>query len=227
MRLAALATDYDGTLAENEVVHPQTVEAMRRFRRTGRRLILVTGRTLAGLRQVFPDLNEFDRVVAENGATLYDPNASSEELLAEPLPPSFVEALRERRTNHLEVGRVIVATLESEKTKVLDTIQELGLELQIIFNKGSLMILPAGTNKATGLLAAAEALGLSMHNIAGIGDAENDHSFLADCEFSAAVANALPALKDRVDLVTKQSFGGGVVEFMEKIARDELKGHSA
>ena len=52
----------------------------------------------------------------------------------------------------LAVGRSIVATWEPNQTTVLEAIRELGLELQIIFNKGAVMILPAGMNKAAGLL---------------------------------------------------------------------------
>ena len=51
----------------------------------------------------------------------------------------------------IEVGDVIVATWEPHETTVLQTIHDLGLELQIIFNKGAVMILPTGVNKATGL----------------------------------------------------------------------------
>ena len=64
-------------------------------------------------------------------------------------------------------------------------------------------------NKATGLSAALEELDLSPHNVVGVGDAENDHAFLSLCEFSAAVANALPMLKERADFVTERSHGAG------------------
>jgi hypothetical protein len=56
----------------------------------------------------------------------------------------------------------------------------------------------------------------------GVGDAENDHVFLAMCECSAAVANALPALKERADLVTNGSHGAGVEELIEKLVTDDL-----
>ena len=69
---------------------------------------------------------------------------------------------------------------------MLETIRELGLELQVIFNKGAVMVLPTGVNKATGLAAALDELGLSPHNVVGVGDAENDHAFLALCECRAA-----------------------------------------
>ncbi|HLG97015.1 MAG TPA: HAD hydrolase family protein [Bryobacteraceae bacterium] len=222
MRFAGLATDYDGTLAKDGIVAEETIDALRRLRRTGRRAILVTGRTLGSLRDVFPRLNEFDAIVGENGATLYDPATNSECQLADPPPEALVNLLKQRIPFPIEVGRVILATSHLEKQVVLASIQELGLELQIIFNKGSLMILPSGVNKATGLGAALKSLSLSIHNIAGIGDAENDHAFLSSCEFSAAVANALPTLKEGVQLVTRADHGAGVVELIDEMLEDDL-----
>jgi HAD superfamily hydrolase (TIGR01484 family) len=105
-----------------------------------------------------------------------------------------------------------VATWHPNETVVLETIAELGLELQVIFNKGAVMVLPSGVNKATGLAAALHELDLSRHNVVGVGDAENDHAFLALCECSVAVANALPALAERCDLVTAAERGAGVEE---------------
>jgi hypothetical protein len=119
------------------------------------------------------------------------------------------------------VGDVIVATHEPFETVVLETIRELGLELQVIFNKGAVMVLPAGVNKATGLTAALEELKISPHNVVGVGDAENDHSFLKLCERSAAVGGALPAVSDAVDIVLDGEAGAGVIELAEElIARD-------
>jgi len=224
MRFAALATDYDGTLAQDGVVSPAAIQALKQFQDSGRRVILVTGRTLQSLVGVFPNLELFDLIVAENGSTLYNPSNQAQRILAEAPPQVFLEALRRRGVSTLEVGHVIVATLESEKRNVLEAIRETGLELQIIFNKGSLMVLPSGTNKATGLQTAADELSLSLHSIAGIGDAENDHAFLAACEFSAAVSNALPALKKRVQLVTDGASCDGVIELVQRIVKDDLAG---
>jgi hydroxymethylpyrimidine pyrophosphatase-like HAD family hydrolase len=78
---------------------------------------------------------------------------------------------------------------------VLQTIQQLGLELQVIFNKGAVMVLPPSLNKAAGLQQALMELKLSPRNTVGIGDAENDHAFLAACECGVAVANALESVK--------------------------------
>ncbi|HEY7067297.1 MAG TPA: HAD hydrolase family protein [Chloroflexota bacterium] len=122
----------------------------------------------------------------------------------------------------LAVGRVIVATWEPHEQAVLDAIRELGLELQVIFNKGAVMVLPAGVNKSSGFQAALDELGLSPHNAVGTGDAENDHAFPALCECAVAVANALPAVKERADSVTAGDHGAGVVELIERLLRDDL-----
>ncbi len=105
---------------------------------------------------------------------------------------------------------------------MLDAIRELGLELHVVFNKGAVMVLPPQVNKATGLGAALAELKLSPHNAVGVGDAENDHAFLAACECAVAVANALPALKDRADFVTRGDHGAGVEELIDHILADDL-----
>jgi HAD superfamily hydrolase (TIGR01484 family) len=76
----ALATDYDGTLASRGQVGNEAVKALKRFKDMGRQLILVTGRELADVKESFPQLEIFDRVVAENGAVVYDPANEKESL---------------------------------------------------------------------------------------------------------------------------------------------------
>ena len=224
MRYLALATDYDGTLATDGVVSAGVVAALERVVASGRKLILVTGRQLDDLGRAFPRPDLFHRVVAENGALLYNPATRDEKPLGEPPPAEFVEALRARGVQPLAIGRSIVATWEPNQTVVLETIRALGLELQVIFNKGAVMVLPAGVNKGSGLYAALSELDLSPHNAVGIGDAENDHTFLNLCECSVAVANALPMLKERADLVTTGAHGDGLAELVARLIADDLRG---
>src|SRR5262245_65329584 len=73
MRYLVLACDYDGTLARDGFMDASTAEALRALRDSGRKTLLVTGRELADLFSLLPDLDLFDRVVAENGAMLYRP----------------------------------------------------------------------------------------------------------------------------------------------------------
>lgn len=222
MRYRVLACDYDGTLAADGHVAETTVASLRRLRGTGRRLILVTGRELEDLQRVFPHFDLFDRAVVENGAVLYTPATGAIRTLVSPPARGFVDALRRRGISPLSAGRVIVATWRPHETAVLETIRDLGLELQVVFNKGAVMVLPTGVNKGTGLQAALDDLGLSTHNCATIGDAENDHAFLAISECAVAVANALPALKQHADVVTAGSHGDGVAELIERLIATDL-----
>jgi hydroxymethylpyrimidine pyrophosphatase-like HAD family hydrolase len=218
----ALAVDYDGTLATDGIVDEATIETLRRLRESGRKLILVTGRIIEQLLQVFPQIGLCNLVVADNGAVLFDPQTEEITPLADPPPPEFAEALARRGVPHIETGHVVVATWEPYETTVLQTIRDLGLELQIIFNKGAVMVLPTGVNKATGLRAALKKIGLSQHNTVGIGDAENDEAFLKLCDASAAVDNALDVVKRQVDLVMRGARGAGVVELVEQVLADDL-----
>ncbi|MBW4565316.1 MAG: Cof-type HAD-IIB family hydrolase [Mojavia pulchra JT2-VF2] len=217
MRYFALATDYDGTLATDGHVNENTLTALERLRASGRKLIMVTGRQLDDLQRVFERIDLFDYVVAENGALLYSPTSGEEKLLGSQPPQEFIQTLRDRHVDPLSVGRVIVATWHPHETTVLETIRDLGLELQVIFNKDAVMVLPSGINKAVGLLAVLDEMKLSPHNVVGVGDAENDHAFLSICELSVGVANALPILKEQVDFVTNGNRGDGVVELIDKI----------
>ena len=222
MRFVALATDYDETLADHGTVVPHTEQALASLRKSGRKLLLVTGRDLDDLREVFPRVDLFDAVVAENGALLYLPDRKQERRLAESPPPEFAESLR-RAGVPITAGRVIVATRVPHETKVIAEIRRLGLELQVIFNKGAVMVLPSGVNKGTGLQQALAELRLSPHNAVAVGDAENDHVFLAEAELGAAVANALPTLRDRADLVLRNPAHRGVEELIDQILADDLR----
>src|SRR2546428_6315351 len=95
MRFLVLASDYDETLATYGRIDEKTMEAVSRLLASGRKIVLVTGRRLDDLSSVCPDLRIFSRVVAENGAILYDPVTRDTRTLAEPPPPAFFAALRE------------------------------------------------------------------------------------------------------------------------------------
>src|SRR5688500_15617079 len=96
MRYLALCCDYDGTIAHHGAVGDATIGALERLVASGRHLVLVTGRELDDLHRVFPRLDLFERIVAENGALLYTPATREERLLADAPSPALVQALQER-----------------------------------------------------------------------------------------------------------------------------------
>ena len=209
-----LALDYDGTLARDGLVDDQTLAALTTARRSGIRLVLVTGRQLTSLFNTFNGVALFERVVAENGAVLYDPATAELQQLAPAPPPQLLEALRQQAVP-ISVGHSVVATVEPHEHAVLETIRRLGIEWHVIFNKGDVMVLPASVTKATGLHAALETMGVGAEQTVGVGDAENDHAFLQSCGLSVAVSNALPALREGADWVTAGACGAGVREVVD------------
>jgi hypothetical protein len=67
--------------------------------------------------------------------------------LVDPPPPELFRALQHKGVSPLAAGHVIVATWTPNETKVLEAIKEIGLELQVTFNKGAVMVLPTGVNR--------------------------------------------------------------------------------
>ena len=221
MRFDALATDYDETLAHVGVVDEWTLGALRRARAAGVHLLMVTGRELKDLLNTFAHANLFERIVAENGAVLYDPTTQVVEAIAPAPPPQLLERLA-RHGVPISVGHSIVATVEPYKHDVLSAIHDLGIEWHVVFNKGSVMALPSEITKATGLAAALAALDIAPERVIGIGDAENDQAFLRACGLAVAVANALPSIKEMADLVTPSARGSGVQEVIGRLLAGEL-----
>jgi len=220
-RYRVLATDYDGTIAEDGHVDAATLAALEAARDAGMCLVLVTGRELADLSNTFDRFELFDRVVAENGALLFDPASGATRTLAPPPPPALLAPLTAANMP-LSIGHTIVATVEPHEHALLDAIREAGVEWQVIFNKGSAMALPAGVNKASGLRCALDELHLSVEATIAVGDGENDYALLTSCGFAVAVANAVPALKQIAQFVTTREAGAGVRDLIERLLAGEL-----
>ena len=216
MNYGALAVDFDGTIAHDGIVDDPTVAALERARSAGLCLLLVTGRQLPDLFDTFAQVRVFDRVVAENGALMYTPASGAIRQFAPSPPPLLVDRLTKLGVP-LSVGASILATVEPHERAVLAAIRDLGLEWHVIFNKGSVMALPAGVTKATGLAPALEDLAVAPVDTVAVGDAENDYAFLALCGLRVAVSNALPAVKAMADVVTVAARGEGVTELIDRL----------
>jgi HAD superfamily hydrolase (TIGR01484 family) len=223
MRFQVFATDFDGTLAHDGRVDPEVIDGLQRLRASGRTLVLVTGRELPDLLKIFPAMDLFQKVVAENGALLYTPTTRQEKVIGEKPADLFLQTLIQRGVEPLSQGRVIIATRQPHEKTVLELIKQLGLELTISFNKGAVMILPSGVNKAVGLAAALNELGLSADTVVGIGDGENDHAFLKTCGCAVAVSNAIPMLKQDAHIVLDRPDGIGIVKLINDLITHDLQ----
>jgi hydroxymethylpyrimidine pyrophosphatase-like HAD family hydrolase len=223
MRYMALACDYDGTLTSEDQPSAEAFGKLRQLKASGRKAILVTGRSLEQLLESCQDLDSFDSIVLENGAVLYDPRTNTSRMLCAPPPPGFVSRLKKKGVDNLTVGEAIVATWSPHESAVLSVIRSMGLDLQLSFNRNAILILPPGINKASGLQVALEDLGISPHNVVGVGDAENDHIFLSLCKCSVAVANATDLVKNDADWVLERAEADGVCDLIEQLVDNDLQ----
>ena len=190
------------------------------------RVILVTGRILSELRHSFSEVDShFDAIVAENGAVLCVAPSNitqGDQALVSAVPMVLEDALV-RHGVPVRRGQVLLACDSVYDTVVLTEIHRLGLECQVMYNRASLMILPAGVSKASGLREALAVFSLSAHSAIAIGDAENDHALLAMCGLGVAVANAVPSLKESADYVTEAEDGNGVIEAVTHAALGRMQ----
>jgi hypothetical protein len=222
VRLPLVACDYDDTLAELGRPSPRALGALRRLRARGGASVLVTGRALDHLlRDLGDGAGAFDRLVGEGGATLLDPRTGRERDLAPPAPAEVVAALEGaglplRRNPHA------VELPAEHEDRVRSLLAGVGEPWRLDRNRGWLIVLPGGTDKASGLRAAAAELGRDdLSEAVGVGDGENDLALLAACGTAVAVRNAVPALREAAHLVTEGERGAGLAEVVERLLAGE------
>ena len=208
----AVALDLDGTITSGGPPDAAVLKAIRTARDTGIRILLVTGRIFADLDAEMPGLvGEFDAVVAENGAVLALNGVPTP--LTEPVEPNLAQRLRELGVP-MRTGQVLLACDGSAAHLAVDAVHDLQVDVQLVWNRGTLMLLPSGVTKGTGVQAGLAALGISPHSAIGVGDAENDHTLLHTCELGIAVANAVPALAEHADVVLAEPDGQGISKLL-------------
>ena len=216
VKLAAIALDFDGTIAVDDRLDPSVREAIAAARRQGIAVVLVTGRRIDDLRRVCPDLGCFDVIVGENGAVLDFPASGRHVVLTHPPPHSVTERLHAQGVPFAS-GEAIVEMDASWAPTALAVIRALEQPLTLTFNRGRLMLLPPAISKSTGLRQALFALRLSIHNAIGIGDAENDHDLLDSCEVGAAVSWGSPALRAVADDIIEGTGPPAVASYLRRV----------
>lgn len=221
-RWSVLASDYDGTLATAGRVPAEALDAVTRFREAGGTFVLVTGRRLPELYDVFPETDRFvDRVVAENGGLLLDPSSPPEVVLAPPPPDDLKSVLVDAGVVDVEIGETLVSAWREDEIGLRRAAHRLApaWPCQVVPNKDRVMLLPAGVDKGTGLAAALATLDVPLSEVASIGDGENDVALLRAAGLGIAVADAVPGLRAHADLLTSADASAGVVEAIDTLLK--------
>jgi HAD superfamily hydrolase (TIGR01484 family) len=224
MRYVVLAAGFDGTLAREGHCDERCIDALRELSATGRKLILVTGRELRPLLEIFPEARIFDYIVAENGAVLHRTATRQSEILGQAPPEILLQELRRQRVSPLSVGSSIITTTAEHLDTVHAALRKLKLHLdyELVGNDETLLILPPGVDKASGINEALRELGVSRHNLIAIGNAENDLPLFATAEHAVAVSNASEAVKQAADRVTEGGYCDGFLELTRDLVATDL-----
>ncbi len=193
MYCRVLACDFDGTTAIDGHLAPEVAPVLAAARSDGMAVLLVTGRVMEDLERAGVDLAMFDAVVAENGAVVWLPGRDRTLVLGAPPAESFLGRLRSAGIA-FQAGRVVVGTWEQHATQALALVRETGADLQLVFNRGAVMLLPSGVNKAVGVQRALDELRRSARNMIAFGDAENDLPLFSAAEVGVAARGSVPSI---------------------------------
>lgn len=218
MALPVLASDVDGTLATFGRVPPEAFEAVERYRVAGGTVVLVTGRRVPELHKVFPGLVEaVDLVIAENGGVLLAQDGTTRALGA-PLPQDLPRRLEEVGAREIDPGEVVVSFSSDDTEQARPVVPE---GWHVVLNKDRAMVLPVGVDKGSGLRAAMDVLGRPLEEVVAVGDGENDATLLAQAGWGVAVSDAVPALREQADEVTRGGASAGVVELLGRLLSEQ------
>lgn len=224
MRYVVLAAGFDGTLARDGRCDERCTDALRELSATGRKLILVTGRELRPLLEIFPEARLFDYIVAENGAVLHRTATRESEILGQAPPEILLQELRRQQITPLSVGSSIITTAAEHADAARAALRKLKLHLdyELVNNDEMLFILPPGVDEASGINEALRELGVSRHNLVAIGNGDNDLPLFASAEHAVAVDNSSEAVKQAADRVTHGAYCDGFLELARDLVATDL-----
>lgn len=211
-----LVTDLDGTLTEGgeDPIKPKVKESLLYLKNSGWILVLATGRDRKYLMQRSDIKWIFDAWVTEAGLAVYLPidgtyrRLVSDQWITEIKKLTTLPFVKEKE-NTVAFSDHFLNIIKREMQRI---------EVGAIFksNKGLIMLLPEGIDKAYGVMEALKLLNVNGLIVA-IGDSEIDLELFKVADFKATVANAEEALKKEADYIAGQENGDGVVEIIKTL----------
>lgn len=243
MKYKALISDVDGTLITyNLAALPsrRNIEAIHK----AKDLIhigVATARPYFMMEKLFSVLDLSGPSIIAGGAQVYDTTTKKvvyENSMDRELVEETIKKLKNYTTNFVLgglKGEVTVINGIPEKTlqiyvfnlkeALADTIVEKftssRLSVHKVFSskhkgKMDVEITDIKATKQEGILKVAELLGITTHEIIGIGDSYNDFPLLMACGLKVAVGNAAPELKEIADYIAPPMDQDGVADVIEK-----------
>ena len=149
--------------------------------------------------------------------------------LVGPAPWRAVAAVREALGDLLDSGRAFVqpgkeatltlyplgSTTVAELARAAErAIAGAGSPFTVTPNLRGIEVRPHGIDKGAGMRWLAQELGIALPAFAGVGDADDDLTFLGLVGYPAAPANASVAVRSMVQYVSREPFGEGLLEIL-------------
>ncbi len=88
-----------------------------------------------------------------------------------------------------------------DERQVREALGAAGVSRDLVYNRTSLMLLPAGLSKGEGVERVLRVTGLSFHDVLGLGDAENDLDLFRACGWAGCPGDAVESIRARADWV--------------------------
>jgi hydroxymethylpyrimidine pyrophosphatase-like HAD family hydrolase len=129
---------------------------------------------------------------------------------------AFVQPGKEATMTLYPLGTTTVGELFQTTTAL---VPDVAPEFDVARNVNGVEVRPRGIDKGTGVDRVSELLEIAPDAIAGVGDSDPDLSFLRKVGFSAAPANATPAVRQAVTYVARAPFGQGLLEIVALVER--------
>lgn len=245
--MKAVITDLDRTLLRNDKsVSPRTLNALRRCRERGIRVLAASARPLRDLRR-FDSAIGFDAMTATNGAVVSLPSGLFEaaippetgrQILSELLrfPDLFLSIETDRglysnrdipewhpvvydRFPELPEGVILYKILvSSPRREVYEGIASVLTDdvYHTVANAELLQIMSRDATKWNGVKRMLEFCGIDPRDAVYFGDDNDDLEPIRRCGTGVAVANAIPSVMAAADLVTASNEEDGIARFLEE-----------
>jgi phosphoglycolate phosphatase (TIGR01487 family) len=214
----ALAVDVDGTLADDSRrVNLDAVAALRKVQDSGVPVMLASGNVLPIAYALSNYLGLTGPIIAENGGIIC--HRQKIWVLGDPRGPlkaydhlrtkMDAERLFTDKWRETEVGLKREVSLEKVKKILKDW------DVEVETTGWAVHIMQKGMNKFVGIRKGCELLGISVKDVAAIGDSDNDEMMIRECGWGVAVANAFEGTKRIASYVAHEEDGAGVIEALE------------
>lgn len=213
-----IVIDIDGTLSDSSRrIGLDAIDALREVNDSGVVVMLASGNVLPIVYSLAVYAGFDGPMIAENGGIVC--HKQRVWTLADPGEPLRAY---EHLSRHMKVERLFTDRWRETEVGVkqevsLEEVRQLleGFEVDVQSTGWAIHIMQRGMDKFVGVIKACDIVGLSVGEVAAIGDSENDERMLTSCGWGVAVGNSPVGTRDAASYATKRESAEGVVDALE------------